>query len=148
MTGRSRIIALWGADALCLVAVWIACVIGYWLVGLMVVFAPLLYRLTGASAYAGSCSVFMILAVAFALDFVFETYGLYFQYEIRTWKATVVKSVFLVVLLGAYAVLRLTSLVPRESCLVAIAWSVLIASAASSAIGVAWAISAERKCVI
>lgn len=117
-------------------------------VGLMVVFAPLLYRLTGASAYAGSCSVFMILAVAFALDFVFETYGLYFQYEIRTWKATVVKSVFLVVLLGAYAVLRLTSLVPRESCLVAIAWSVLIASAASSAFGVAWAIAAERRAII
>ena len=117
-------------------------------VGLMVVFAPLLYRLTGASAYAGSCSVFMILAVAFALDFVFETYGLYFQYEIRTWKATVVKSVFLVVLLGAYAVLRLTSLVPRESCLVAIAWSVLIASAASSAFGVAWAIAAEQRAII
>ena len=34
MTGRSRIIALWGADALCLVAVWTACVVGYWLVGL------------------------------------------------------------------------------------------------------------------
>lgn len=114
-------------------------------VGLMVAFAPLLYKVTGASAYVGSCSVFMILAVAFALDFVFETYGLYFQHEIRTWKATVVKSIFLIVLLGEYAVLRFSCLVSRASYLSAIAWAVLFASATSAITGIAWAIAAERR---
>ena len=114
-------------------------------VGLMVAFAPLLYWVTGASAYIGSSSVFTILAVAFALDFVFETYGLYFQHEIRTWKATVVKSIFLVVLLGEYCILRFSSLIPHPSYLVALAWSVFIASAASAITGIVWAIAAERK---
>ena len=114
-------------------------------VGLMVAFAPLLYRLTGASAYVGSRGVFMILAAAFALDFVFETFGLYFQYEIRTWKATVVKTIFLAVLLVSYVILRFSPLVPQDSYLVAIAWSVFIASATSAVTGVFWAIVAERK---
>ena len=87
----------------------------------------------------------MILAVAFALDFVFETYGLYFQHEIRTWKATVVKSIFLVVLLGEYAVLRFSCLVSRASYLSAIAWAVLFASAASAITGIVWSITAERR---
>lgn len=114
-------------------------------VGGMIVFAPILYRMTGASAYLDSCGIFMILAVAFALDFIFETYGLYFQYEIKTWKATIVKSIFLVVLLGEYSVLRFSSFIPRSSYLPAIAWSVLIASAASAVSGIVWSVVAERK---
>lgn len=114
-------------------------------VGGMVVFAPLLYRLTGASAYLGSTSVFMILAAAFALDFVFETYGLYFQHEIKTWKATIVKSIFLVLLIAGYAILRFTSLVPPSSCLIALAGLVLLSSSVSAAIGICWAVLAERR---
>ena len=114
-------------------------------VGGMIVFAPLLYRLTGASAYLGSTNVFMILAAAFALDFVFETYGLYFQHEIKTWKATIVKSIFLVLLLAGYAILRFTSLVPPSSCLIALAGLVLFASSVSAAIGICWAVLAERR---
>ena len=113
-------------------------------VGGMIAFAPLLYRLTGAAAYVGSARVFMLLAAAFALDFVFETYGLYFQYEIKTWKATAVKSIFLVILLGGYAALRLTSVVPAGSTLVVLAGLVLAASAVSAATGVTWAVLAER----
>ena len=114
-------------------------------VGGMIVFAPILYRMTGANAYLDSCGIFMVLAAAFALDFVFETYGLYFQYEIKTWKATIVKSIFLVVLLGEYSILRFSALIPRHSCLVALAWSVFIASAASAITGIVWAIVAERR---
>lgn len=114
-------------------------------VGGMIVFSPILYRMTGATAYLDSCGIFMVLAAAFALDFVFETYGLYFQYEIKTWKSTVVKSIFLVALLVGYAVLRFTSFVPRDHYLQALAGLVLAASLASAATGVIWAVLAERK---
>lgn len=113
--------------------------------GALIVGAPILYRLTGAAAYLGSTRVFMVLAAAFALDFVFETYALYFQHEIRTWKATAVKAIFLVVLGVGYAFLRFAAPMPRESCLMAVAWLVFGASAATALVGVGWAVTAERR---
>ena len=107
-------------------------------VALMTLFAPLLYSLTGAKAYVGTSGVFVVLAVATLLDFLFDVFALYFQYEIKTWKTTLVKTVFLIVL--ASGVLLVSN--PSLTTLVGV---VLAASLASSLPGLFWAYSQERQ---
>ena len=107
--------------------------------------APLVYVLTGAEKYVGSSAVFSMLSVAALCDFAFETFALFFQHEIRTWKTTVVRVWFLVVLCaGLSAVPRLMSVTdfPPASLF---AGAVLAASLLSSGPGLVWASVQERR---
>ena len=114
--------------------------------GAMVAGAPLLYRVTGANRYVQSSPVFVSLAIAAMLDFLFEMTALYFQYEIKTWKATLVKVSFLGVLLSGFAILptlqaRWTDVDP----VLIFAGIVLAAAVASDIPGLVWALAAERR---
>lgn len=112
-------------------------------VGTMSVGAPLLYRLTGAAAYVASSPVFVILSAAMLFDFLFDTYALYFQHEIRTWKATVVKASTLTLLGVGFAVLFALG-ADRVSPL-AFAGVTGGASLLASSAGIFWAVRAERR---
>lgn len=114
-------------------------------VGALAVGAPLVYALTGAEKYVGSSVVFSMLAFAALCDFAFETFALFFQFEIRTWKTTVVRVWFLVALCaGLAAVPQVRSLtdVPPVSLF---AGAVLAASLLSSVPGLVWALVQERR---
>ena len=112
-------------------------------VGTMAIGAPLLYRLTGASAYASSSRVFVILAAAMLFDFLFDTYSLFFQYEIRTWKATLVKTGTLLLLGGGFGVLFVLG-ADRVS---PIHFACVTGGATllSASFGIAWSVLAERR---
>jgi len=104
-----------------------------------VVFSPLLYEITGAGAYIASRRAFAMLSVAALLDFVFDVFALYFQHEIKTWKATLTKSAFLVAMVAGIVCVRKSATVDMMALLV------LLSSAASSIPGTLWAAIAERK---
>ena len=121
--------------------------VGSAFVGGMVVFTPLVYSLTGANAYVGTGRVFQLLALGMLCDFVFEIFALYFQHEIKTWKATLVKIVFLALLAAGFAVVVANPpfLSSRMSPLVALAATFFAASAISGGVGTAWAVIAEFR---
>ena len=112
-------------------------------VGVLAFCAPLLYRLTGALAYLASSRVFVVLAAAMLGDFLFDVYALYFQHEIRTWKATVVKSFTLVLIAGGFGVLFLLG--PHRVTPLDFALVTALATFIASTGGIAWAYLAERR---
>ena len=106
----------------------------------MTVGAPLLYQITGATRYVSSSSVFVLLAVAALFDFLFDTFALCFQYEIKTWKTTCVRAGFLLILLVGFGLLALGSM---EVSTYAFAEVVFAASLLTSVPGMIWAVCRE-----
>lgn len=111
-------------------------------VALMFWGSPLLYRFTGAARYAASANVFSLLAFAALFDFLFDTAALSFQYEIKTWKTTLVRTAFLLILLGGFGWLSLRASGSIRTDY--FAWVVFSASALSSLPGLFWALFEER----
>lgn len=112
---------------------------------LMVVFAPLLYRVTGAAAYLDAVNLFRLLTAAAFCDFLFDVCGLYFQHAITTWKNTLVKVLSMTLLLSGFAIV--SRFRADAACLTYLALAVLAAAGTSSAVGIVWALLAERNCV-
>lgn len=109
---------------------------------LMALFAPLIYRMTGAAAYLDAVGLFRVLTAAAFCDFLFDVCGLYFQHAITTWKNTLVKLFSMALLItGLFFVPN----VDDGGGLSALAFCVLTAAATSSTLGVIWALVTERK---
>jgi len=112
---------------------------------LMVLFAPLLYRVTGAAAYLDAVNLFRFLTAAAFCDFLFDVCGLYFQHAITTWKNTCVKLLSMALLLAGVAVVAHCRSAGDADSLTLLAVAVLFAAFVSSSVGVAWALVSERR---
>ena len=110
----------------------------------VIVFAPLVYKILGAGEYIDAVRLFVILSISELINFFVDVYCLFFGLEIKTWKGTVVKCLTLVLLAGGFSVwylVRPTGVWALES----MAYVVLLASFVSGAIGILWALVGERK---
>lgn len=110
----------------------------------LIVFAPFVYRVLGAEVYADSVGLFRILVASEFANYLIDIYGAYFGLEIKTWKTAAVKGVAFAVLALGFVLLPNLDL-PSANRLTAIAWVILAAAAVSSAAGLFWALSGERK---
>lgn len=82
------------------------------------VFPKLFYKLFGASQYADSSILLVLLIAAELLNFIASLYVLFFDFEIKTWKNTILKAVNLVLFLVG-------SLIFIEKGITWVAWSYL-----------------------
>lgn len=112
---------------------------------LMVAFAPLLYRVTGAAAYLDAVNLFRFLTAAAFCDFLFDVCGLYFQHAITTWKNTCVKLLSMGLLLAGFVFVSRCRAASDADSLTMLAVAVLFAAFVSSSVGIVWALASERK---
>lgn len=108
--------------------------------GVLVFFAPMLYRLLGASEYLNTVHLFIILAIAEIMNFGVDVFGIYFGLEIKTWKTTVIKCLSLLILACGLVFISFTRIT-----LLKLTFVILLAAVISSVICIVWALHSERK---
>lgn len=129
--GNQKIIQIYRFIMLALVALF---------TGLLICFAPMLYRLLGASEYLNTVHLFIILAIAEFMNFGVDVFGIYFGLEIKTWKTTIIKCLSLLILACGIVFVSFS-----EMTLLKLTFVILMAAIISSVICVVWALHSERK---
>lgn len=110
------------------------------LVILLVICAPFLYRILGASKYLEHVSLFIVLVFAEFMNFLTDVFCVFFGLEIKTWKGVLVKC-FAFLILGIGVALISFS----EVTLLRLALVILIASVLSSTGAIVWALHSEKR---
>lgn len=110
----------------------------------LVMFAPFIYRILGASDYIDTVNVFRILVLAEFFNFLVDVYCLYFALEIKTWKGTIVKAGSLAILLVGFFVVPYLHLSAGWR-LPFISTVILISAIAGAIFGSIWALFGERR---
>ena len=110
----------------------------------LVLFAPFIYRILGASDYIDTVNVFRILVLAEFFNFLVDVYCLYFALEIKTWKGTIVKAGSLTILLVGFLVVPYLHLSAGWR-LPFISTVILISAIAGAILGGTWALIGERR---
>ena len=110
----------------------------------LVLFAPFIYRILGASDYIDTVNVFRILVLAEFFNFLVDVYCLYFALEIKTWKGTIFKAGSLTILLVGFLVVPYLHLSAGWR-LPFISTVILISAIAGAILGGTWALIGERR---
>ena len=132
-SGNHRTIRLYRGVMLALAALFVA---------VMVTGVKWLYLLTGARAYLPTVSIFVMIAFAALCDFIFDIYGLYFQYELKPWRQTWFKLFSLFIMLCGFV---LCCFVFRADSIAAYALVTLVASGVGGLWGTAVVMKNESK---
>lgn len=108
--------------------------------GLLVFFAPIFYRILGASEYLNTVHLFIMLAIAEFMNFGVDVFGIYFGLEIKTWKMTIIKSLSLLILACGIVFISFTGIT-----LLKLTFVLLTAAVISTVICIVWALRSEKK---